>query len=121
MSGFNKSDNSIATGIPARHIGPETGSSGNATVTNRGGTSEGTNEAFDSDPAPAAGFDTPVPSPGRHTERRSFTARAGTPKGEPTGPLDAAEQSPAQQIADGGDRIRHDVYDDDDLNDSKGG
>jgi len=119
MSGFNKSDNSLVNGIPARFISPETGSSGNATMTNRGGTSEGTNEAFDSDPAPAAGFDTPIAATSRRAERRSFAApRSGAPQGQATGPLDADEQSPAQQIADGGDRILHD---EDDFNDSKGG
>jgi hypothetical protein len=117
MSGFNKSDNSLATGIPARFISPETGSSGNATMTNEGGTSEGTNEAFDSDPAPAAGFDAPVAPTSRRAEKRSFAAPMGAQKSAPAGPLDADEESPAQQIADGGDRIVRD----DDFNDAKGG
>jgi hypothetical protein len=114
MSGFNKSDNSIANGIPARFISPETGSSGNATVTNKGGTSEGTNEAFDSDPSPAAGIEAPVAPTGHRQEKRSFAS--GAPEGRSTGPLDADEESPAQQIADGGDRIKRD--DDEDLSDA---
>jgi hypothetical protein len=122
MSGFNKSDNSIANGIPARHISPETGSSGNATMTNKGGTSEGTNEAFDSDPAPAAGMDAPIYTGSDVDESRSFASgRSGLHRADDSGPLDADEESPAQQIADGGDRIRHIDDDDDDFNDSKGG
>jgi hypothetical protein len=114
MSGFNKSDNSLVNGIPARFISPETGSSGNATMTNKGGTSEGTNEAFDSDPAPAAGLEAPVYSGSDLDESRSFAAdRSGLHRADGAGPLDADEESPAQQIADGGDRIKHDDEDDD--------
>jgi hypothetical protein len=118
MSGFNKSDNSIANGIPARHISPETGSSGNATMTNKGGTSEGTNEASDSTPAPASGLEAPIYTGSDVDERRSFAAdRSGLQRADGSGPLDADEESPAQQIADGGDRIKRD---DDDLDDSRG-
>jgi hypothetical protein len=108
MSGFSTNDNSIANGIPARHISPETGSSGNATMTNKGGTSEGTNEASDSDPAPAAGFEKPIVT-GEGAEGRSFSAhrREGYPDSSTTH-LITDEESPAQQIADGGDRIKHD-------------
>ena len=119
MSGFNKSDNSIANGIPARHIGPETGSSGDATMTNKGETSEGTNEASDSSPAPAAGLGAPIYSGSDVDESRSFAPESSERRrARAAGPLDAADESPAQQIADGGDRIKHD---DDDFNDSKGG
>ncbi|OOB17927.1 hypothetical protein A8F67_14365, partial [Burkholderia cenocepacia] len=34
MPGYTKDENSLATGIPNRTISPETGSFGNATVTN---------------------------------------------------------------------------------------
>jgi hypothetical protein len=109
MSGFNKSNNSLVNGIPTRFIGPETGSSGNATMTNTGGTSEGTNEAFDSDPAPAAGFDAPILTVDSHKKRRSFASHAPeVHEREAASALAPDEEAAAQQIADGGDRIRHD-------------
>ena len=97
-------DNNLSTGIPARHISPETGSSGNATMTNRGGTSEGTNEAADSAPPPAAGLDTPAPSDVGERERSFGAGRM--PEAGPY-PINDAE-SAAQQIADGGNRIDRD-------------
>jgi hypothetical protein len=54
----------------------------------------------------------------RRAEKRGFAAPlSGAARGDATGPLDADDQSPARQIADGGDHIVHD----DDFNDSKGG
>jgi hypothetical protein len=114
MSGFTRDDNSLANGIPARHIGPETGSSGNATVTNTGGTSEGTNEAADSRPAGASGFEDDLVETGSSLdEERSFTTRrtaVHSTDGQAAG-LDDLDESAAQQIADGGDRIRHEAAD----------
>ncbi len=109
-------DNSIANGIPARHISPETGSSGNATMTNKGGTSEGTNEASDSTPPPAAGLDRVTDSPSGE-ERTVASDDAGLFRRETAmfdTDLDTDEETAAQQIADGGDRIRHDDDEDED-------
>jgi hypothetical protein len=117
MAGFNTNDNSISNGIPARQIGPETGSSGDATMTNGGETSEGTNEAADSMPAPAAGLQAPIYTGSDLDDSRSFASDPSERRRDASGPLDAADESPAQQIADGGDRIKHD----DDLDDSKRG
>jgi hypothetical protein len=103
-------DNNLSTGIPARHIGPETGSTGNATMTNRGPTGEGVSESPDSRPAPAAGLDTPLSSDLGETERSFGAGRM--PEAGPY-PINDAE-SPAQQIADGGDRIDRDDRTDDD-------
>jgi hypothetical protein len=114
MAGFKNDDNSIANGIPARHIGPETGSSGDATMTNKGGTSEGTNEASDSIPAPAAGLEAPIYTGSELDDTRSFASGPSAGYRTDAGLLDTDEESPAQQIADGGDRIKHD---DDDRKD----
>jgi hypothetical protein len=75
-------------------------------MTNKDGTSEGTNEASDSAPAPAAGLETPILGEDHDGgESRSFT---GYGDGAPAD-FDEDEQTPVQQIADGGDRIkRHD-------------
>ena len=54
MPGYIKDENSLATGIPDRTIGPETGSFGNATMTNKGDTAEGTNQDHEGRPPPAA-------------------------------------------------------------------
>jgi hypothetical protein len=99
-------ENSIATGIPARHIGPETGSSGNATMTNKGPTGEGVSESPDSRPAPAAGLDSPLAQPGELGEHKRSFAAGRMPEAGPY-PINDAE-SAAQQIADGGDRIDRD-------------
>jgi hypothetical protein len=102
MPGFTHNDNSIANGIPARFIGPETGSSGNATMTNHGGTSEGVNESPDSIPAPAAGLEAPIFT-GKH--RKEEHSSDAVISGET--PFDPNEESAVQQIADGGDHIKH--------------
>ena len=105
MPGYLNDDKSLANGIPDRTIGPETGSSGNATMTNRGGTSQGTNEAADSRPAPAAGLGGSKPTV-EVDEERSF-APSGL-EAEPGLLPETDEESAAQQIADGGDRPKHD-------------
>ena len=98
-------ENSLAQGIPARHISPETGSFGNATKTNASSTGEGVNESPDSRPAPAAGLDTPVVSPDGRTEERSFAADRMPESGAyPVG----GTETPAQQIADGEDHLDSD-------------
>ncbi len=104
MPGFLNNDQSLANGIPDRTIGPETGSSGNATMTNRGGTSQGTNEAADTRPPPAAGIGDS--KTGAKEEKRSFSHEDR--ESEPGLFPDADEESAAQQIADGGDRTKHD-------------
>lgn len=104
-------DNNLSTGIPARHIGPETGSSGNATMTNRGDTAEGTNESHDSVPPPAAGLEPLDETTTHRREPRTFAADR-MPEAGPFPTNDV--ETPAQQIADGGDRIdRDDRLDDD--------
>jgi hypothetical protein len=113
MPGFTNNDNSIANGIPARYIGPETGSFGSATMSNKGGTSEGSNEASDSIPAPAAGLETPISTGEHHTEERSFAARPDIRQASDDEPIDADHETAAQQMADGGDRIKHDHKDHD--------
>jgi hypothetical protein len=106
MPAFVKIDNNLSTGIPARQIGPETGSSGNATMTNRGDTSEGTNESHDSVPAPAAGFEAPILGEDYDGESRSFApSRLSGQDGE-IGDFDPNVESPAQQVADGASRIK---------------
>jgi hypothetical protein len=116
MSGFINDKESLANGIPARHIGPETGSFGNATVTNRGDTSEGTNESFDSAPPPAAGIgataldttdmDDETREAARLAEERAI--EGGYRRDPATGrPVTDEDESIAQQIADGGDHYKH--------------
>jgi hypothetical protein len=116
MPGFiNPDRTSLANGIPARHIGPETGSSGNATVTNKGGTSAGTNEAADSHPAGASGLDTPIDTGAEvEDEARSFSrSPLDLHRTNAEAPLRADLESAAAQIADGGDRIRRDDEEED--------
>jgi len=107
MSGFTNFNTNIATGVPARHIGPETGSSGDATMTNQGETSEGVNESPDSHPAPAAGLEAPMFKGEHNSEKRSLQPAIAAET-----PFDPDVESPAQQIADGGDHLkRHDPKD----------
>ena len=107
---INPDRTSLAQGVPARHIGPETGSSGNATVTNDGGTSEGTNEAADSRPAGASGFEDGVESPSGFDEERSFTgAHEDSRRSHVQAPLKPELEAAARQIADGADRLHTDV------------
>lgn len=101
MAGYTKEDNSLASGIPNRTISPETGSFGNATVTNTGDTGEGTNQG-----APAGPEDLGR-TPEAAGERRSFAA------GETTtgaGLSQDGVEPVYQQIADGGDRFDHDKH-----------
>jgi hypothetical protein len=108
MSGFSNDNASLANGLPARHIGPETGSSGNAAVTNTGGTSEGTNEAADARPAGASGLDRPVET-GTGEARSFVTPRPDIHRFQAQSPLsNTTGETAAQRIADGEDRIRRD-------------
>lgn len=102
MPGYTKDENSLATGIPDRNIGPETGSFGNATVTNSGDTSEGVNQDHQSAPPPAAGLDGPRITTDDLGERRSFAP--GADSIDAGLPEDGVEPV-YQQIADGGDRF----------------
>jgi len=108
MPGFLNNDQSLANGIPDRTIGPETGSSGNATMTNHGGTSQGTNEAADTRPPPAAGMGdaTTGDKTGGKKEERSFSRKDRD--SDPGLFPETDEETAAQQIADGGDRTKHD-------------
>lgn len=108
MSGFIKDEPSLANGIPAKHIGPETGSFGDAIMTRKGGTSEGTNEAYDSEPPPAAAFDSPVVTTAELGEAHAASHPFAD---EAPAPIDPEIESPAQQIADGGDHVRHETHD----------
>ena len=117
MTGYSNDDNSLASGIPNRNIGPETGSFGDATKTNRGDTSEGTNQDHESRPAPAAGLEGADVAPDGLGERRSFA-----PGGIGSAGVDLPDsdiETVAQQIADGGDRFDPDKRlsdeDDEDL------
>ena len=103
MTGYTKDENSLATGIPDRTIGPETGSFGNAVKTNTGDTSQGTNQDHESRPAPAANLGGSALTTEDLGERRSFDS--GMESTDPALPSDV--ESVAQQIADGGDRFDH--------------
>jgi hypothetical protein len=107
MSGFNKSDNSLVNGIPARYISPETGSFGNATETNHAGTGEGTNESY----SPADGIESPLATVTPDGEERSFATDHTGVGAAPLEAFDAENETPSQQIADGGDRIKHEHRD----------
>ena len=96
-------ENSLAQGIPARHISPETGSFGNATKTNTGDTGEGTNQDHESRPAPAAGIGASGLTTDDMGERRSFDGRM-----DAEGEFPESDVEPVyQQIADGGDHFDH--------------
>ncbi|MGZ3274709.1 MAG: hypothetical protein ACXU82_06785 [Caulobacteraceae bacterium] len=101
MPGYTKDENSLATGIPDRTVGPETGSFGNAVKTNAGDTSQGTNQDHESSPPPAAGIGASALTTDDLGERRSF--------GSDTDSVDTGLPSDVepvyQQIADGGDRF----------------
>jgi len=106
MPGYTKDENSLATGIPDRTIGPETGSFGNAVKTNTGDTSQGTNQDHESRPAPAAGLGGSALTPDDLGERRSFDSDL-----DPADPALPSDIEPVyQQIADGGDRFDPDKH-----------
>lgn len=113
MSGYIKDENSLATGIPNRNIGPETGASGNATMTNKGDTAEGTNQDHESYPAGSIGASRLQTDD--MGERRSF--RPADNANDMGGLPDTDLESVAQQIADGGDHYDRDkrFTDDDKL------
>ena len=105
MPGYIKDENSLATGIPDRTIGPETGSYGNATVTNKGDTSQGTNQDHESAPPPAAGIGASSLTTDDLGERRSFEDTASDVE------FPESDIEPVyQQIADGGDRFDPDKH-----------
>jgi hypothetical protein len=113
MPGYIKDENSLANGIPNRTISPETGSFGNATMTNKGDTSEGTNQEHQGRPAPAAGLEGPEVTTGLD-EPRSF---GSGPVGAASAEFPESDIEPVyQQIADGGDHFDHDkhLHDEDD-------
>jgi hypothetical protein len=102
MPGYTKDENSLATGIPDRTIGPETGSFGNATMTNKGDTSEGTNQDHESRPAPAAGIGGSSVTTDDLGEHRTFEEGASAVE------FPESDIEPVyQQIADGGDHFDH--------------
>jgi hypothetical protein len=117
MPGYTKDENSLAAGIPNRNIGPETGSFGNATKTNAGDTSEGTNQDHESAPPPAAGLEGPQLTTDDLGERRTFASDAEGPDALPEGGVEPVYQ----QIADGGDRFDPDkrLSDNDDEGDRR--
>ena len=106
MPGYIKDENSLANGIPDRTISPETGSFGNATMTNKGDTSEGTNQDHESRPAPAAGLGGSELATDDMGERRSFADGADSEAGFPETDVEPVYQ----QIADGGDRFDPDKH-----------
>jgi hypothetical protein len=111
MSGFINDDESLAQGIPAKQIGPETGSFGDAIMTRKGGTSEGVNEAYDSEPAPASGLDARLTGDDLEEERSfdpAYTGETSYTDRAAAAPIDPDIQTVAQQIADGGDHFKHD-------------
>ena len=95
-------DESLATGIKATHIGPESGGSGAATM--GGASSAGVKET--EVPADASGFDDAVPAPtGAESEHRSFRPQpAGS--AQPNLPLDQ-EDDDVRGITDGKTRRDH--------------
>jgi hypothetical protein len=103
MPGYTKDENSLATGIPDRTIGPETGSFGNATKTNKGDTGQGTNQDHESSPAPAAGIGGSRLTTDDLGERRSFDDRMNSDVEFPETDVEPVYQ----QIADGGDHFDH--------------
>ena len=89
------SKESLATGIPATHIGPETGGTGSATSGE--GSSAGVKE---NDPVAASGLEDAPPTPGASEDRetRSFQPRRATKTSD--APLDDAGQD-LRDITDG--------------------
>ena len=106
MPGYTKDENSLATGIPNRNIGPETGSYGNANATNKGDTGEGTNQDHEGRPAPASGIGGSRLTTDDMGERRSFDNRMNAEVEFPESDVEPVYQ----QIADGGDHFDHDKH-----------
>jgi len=106
MPGWTKDESSLSTGIPNRNIGPETGSFGNATKTNKGDTGEGTNQDHQSSPAPAAGIGASQLTTEDYGEHRSFGERTDSEAAFPESDVEPVYQ----QIADGGDHFDHDKH-----------
>lgn len=104
MPGYIKDENSLTTGIPDRTIAPETGSFGNAIVTNKGDTSQGTNQDHESRPPPAAGIGASTLTTDDMGERRGFDVQAESEVEFPETDIEPVYQ----QIADGGDHYDHD-------------
>ena len=99
------SKDSLATGIPATHIGPETGGTGSATSGE--GSSAGVKE---NDPVAASGLEDapPTPGAGEGREARSFEPRrAAIPPSN--APLDDAGQD-LRDITDGKRHKDHDKH-----------
>ena len=103
MPGYTKDENSLATGIPDRTIGPETGAWGNATKTNRGDTGEGTNQDHESSPPPAAGIGASTLTTDDLGEHRTFDDGTDSEVAFPESDIEPVYQ----QIADGGDHFDH--------------
>jgi hypothetical protein len=104
MPGYTKDENNLSAGIPDRTIGPETGSFGNATKTNKGDTSQGTNQDHESRPAPAAGIGASALTTDDLGEPRTFGDGIDTAVEFPESDVEPVYQ----QIADGGDHFDHD-------------
>ncbi len=97
------SNPNLSTGIPATHIGPETGNTGSATAGE--GSGAGTQEQ--TAPAAASGLDDAVPAPQSAREDRSFEPRSAPPIGRAsTDPIDDAAQT-LRDIVDGNDHPTH--------------
>ncbi|HUO22281.1 MAG TPA: hypothetical protein VMU59_07170 [Caulobacteraceae bacterium] len=96
------SSHNLSTGVPASHIGPETGGTGAATAGE--GSSAGTQEQ--ATPSAASGLTDPVPAPTAGLEPRAFEP-ARTARQTKDGPLDDAPQD-LRDIVDGKDRPKHD-------------
>lgn len=106
MPGYIKDEKSLATGVPDRTIGPETGSFGNATMTNKGDTSQGTNQDHESMPPPAAGIAGSTLTTSDVGEHRTFDGPRNSEVVFPESDVEPVYQ----QIADGGDHFDHDKH-----------
>jgi hypothetical protein len=96
------SNHDLSTGIPATHIGPETGSTGAATS----GEESGSGTKSQTAPAAASGLDNVIPSPGADENRSFEPANARRAARASGGPVDTAAQD-LRDLADGKDRPQH--------------